>query len=243
MWRRPYVYIHGLRRILYSVTVQTESTKAFLIGRCHTVSRYSRTHIHLDYMQISYTQSERNRPEICRTSVDMLVRRSVQRDCYSNGLHDTHFRSIVFFRDNSGTGFRDNSGTVFCDNSGTGFCDNSGTGFCDNSGTGFRDTRQNSTQTNHQPDTTIFQFIILAFISSSTCFGCSPAHHQELNKCSSSLWFYLRIVVTAVLCSWSGQSARPRTQHVYHHDKKVKPEAATAVVELLMMGGRTPETC
>jgi len=28
-----------------------------------------------------------------------------------------------------------------------------------------------------------------------------------------------------------------------HHDKKVKPEAATAVIELLMMGGKTPETC
>jgi hypothetical protein len=37
--------------------------------------------------------------------------------------------------------------------------------------------------------------------------------------------------------------ARPRTQHGYHHDTKVKPEAATAVIELLMMGGRTPETC
>jgi len=32
-------------------------------------------------------------------------------------------------------------------------------------------------------------------------------------------------------------------QHGYHHDMKVKPEAATAVVELLMMGERTPETC
>ena len=30
--------------------------------------------------------------------------------------------------------------------------------------------------------------------------------------------------------------------HGYHHDTKVKPEAATAVVELLMMGVRTPET-
>ena len=37
--------------------------------------------------------------------------------------------------------------------------------------------------------------------------------------------------------------ARPRTQHDCHHDTKVKPEAATAVIELLMMGGRTPETC
>jgi hypothetical protein len=29
----------------------------------------------------------------------------------------------------------------------------------------------------------------------------------------------------------------------YHHDMKVKPEAATTVAELMMMGGRTPETC
>ena len=32
-------------------------------------------------------------------------------------------------------------------------------------------------------------------------------------------------------------------QHCYHHAPKIKPEATTAVVELLMMGGRTPETC
>jgi hypothetical protein len=37
--------------------------------------------------------------------------------------------------------------------------------------------------------------------------------------------------------------ARPRTHHDCHHDTKVKPEAATAVIELLMMGGKTPETC
>jgi hypothetical protein len=109
-------------------------------------------------------------------------------------------------------------------------------------------------QINHQQDATIFQFIILTFIYSSTCFGRSPAHHQELMTASSSLWFYLRIVVTVVLCSWSGRlakrfdiqktgwPARPRTQHCYHHAPKVKPEAATAVVELLMMGVSTPET-
>jgi hypothetical protein len=84
-------------------------------------------------------------------------------------------------------------------------------------------------QLNHQPDATIFQFIILTFIYSSTCFGRFPAHHQELNDCGGSLWFYLRIVVIVVQCSWSG---RP-----------VKSEAATAVIELLMMGGKTPETC
>jgi len=45
--------------------------------------------------------------------------------------------------------------------------------------------------------------------------------------------------------SWLGQSGRPHhdQQHCYHHALKVKPEAATAVVELLMMGMRMPETC
>ena len=89
-------------------------------------------------------------------------------------------------------------------------------------------------QIDHQPDATIFQFIILTFIYSSTCFRRFPAHHQELNDCSSNLWFYFRVAVIVVLCSWSG---RPRTQHDYHNDTKVKPEAATAVFELLMVGG------
>jgi hypothetical protein len=53
---------------------------------------------------------------------------------------------------------------------------------------------------NHQPDATIFQFIILMFVYSSTGFGNFPALHQELNDCSDSLWFYLRIVVIVVLC-------------------------------------------
>jgi hypothetical protein len=97
-------------------------------------------------------------------------------------------------------------------------------------------------QINHQRDATIFQFTILTFVYSSTCFGRFPAHYQELNDCSGSLWFYLHIVVTVVLCSWLGQPARPRTQHDCYHDTKVKPEAATAVIELPMMGGKTPET-
>jgi superfamily II DNA/RNA helicase len=36
---------------------------------------------------------------------------------------------------------------------------------------------------------------------------------------------------------------REANQVVNPNDMKVKPEAATAVIELLMMGGRTPETC
>jgi hypothetical protein len=100
-------------------------------------------------------------------------------------------------------------------------------------------------QINHQPDATIFQFIILTSIYRSTCFGRFPANHQEINDCSGILWFYLRIVVIVVLCLWSGRLTG------CHHDtlktewemEKVKPEAATAVIELPMMGGKTPETC
>jgi hypothetical protein len=41
--------------------------------------------------------------------------------------------------------------------------------------------------------------------------------------------------------SGAGRPARPRTQHDYHHDTKVKPEAATVVIELLLMGGKSPK--
>jgi len=43
------------------------------------------------------------------------------------------------------------------------------------------------------------QLCHLTFIYSSTCFGRPHAHHQELNNCSSNLWFYLRSAVIAVL--------------------------------------------
>jgi hypothetical protein len=54
-----------------------------------------------------------------------------------------------------------------------------------------------------------------------------------------------------VLLSYRGDSravfvvgpARPRTQHDCHHDTKVKPEVVNAVFELMMMGGKTLETC
>jgi hypothetical protein len=74
-------------------------------------------------------------------------------------------------------------------------------------------------------------------------FRAFSTHHQELNNCSGSLWFYLCIIVAVVLYSWLGWPSRPQTQHDYHHNTQVKPEAATAVIELLMMGGKTPKTC
>jgi len=42
-----------------------------------------------------------------------------------------------------------------------------------------------------------------------------------------------------------GRPGRPDhdQQHCYHHAPTVKLEAATAVIELLIMGGKTPETC
>jgi len=42
-----------------------------------------------------------------------------------------------------------------------------------------------------------------------------------------------------------GWDSRPDhdQQHCHHHAPEVKPEAVTAVVELMMMGVRTPETC
>jgi hypothetical protein len=102
-----------------------------------------------------------------------------------------------------------------------------------------KSVHHHTVQINHQPNATIFQFIILTLFYSSTCFGHSHTHHRELNDCSGSLWFYLRTVLIAVLCSWSGclSPAQQRTQHGYQHALKVKP-----VIELLMMGGRMPET-
>jgi hypothetical protein len=67
---------------------------------------------------------------------------------------------------------------------------------------------------------------------SSTCFGRSHAHYQELNNCSNSLCFYRCSVAIAVLLVVFGLVGRPNhdQQHCYHHALTVKPEAATAVV-------------
>jgi hypothetical protein len=66
---------------------------------------------------------------------------------------------------------------------------------------------------------------------SSTCFGRPHVHHQEVNNCSSGLWLE-RGAGSAVSRGRAG-----------YHASTVKPEAATTVVQLLMMGLRKPETC
>jgi hypothetical protein len=77
----------------------------------------------------------------------------------------------------------------------------------------------------------------------TTCFGRPGAHHQELNNCSSSLWFYFTSVVIAMLVVVGGPAGPTYDQqHCYHRAPTVKPEDATAVVDILMIGVRTPET-
>ena len=65
---------------------------------------------------------------------------------------------------------------------------------------------------------------------------------MSCNNCSSSLWFYLRSLVIAVLLVVVSP-ARPRPTARLPQRSNCKPEAATAVIELLMAGMRMPETC
>jgi hypothetical protein len=51
----------------------------------------------------------------------------------------------------------------------------------------------------NQQVATISKVYYLTFTYSSTCFGRSHAHHQELYNCSSRLWYYRWSVVIAVL--------------------------------------------
>jgi hypothetical protein len=73
--------------------------------------------------------------------------------------------------------------------------------------------------------------------------GGTFTHHQE----HIQLYLHHLVFVTplllpaAIAAGSSSRPARPRTQHGYHNDTKVKSEAVTAVTELLMMGGKRPK--
>jgi len=74
---------------------------------------------------------------------------------------------------------------------------------------------------------------------SSTCFGHPHAIIRSLSTA---------IAASGLPLERGGSSAVGRgrpdhdQQHCYHHAPTVKPKAATAVIELLMMGVRTPKT-
>jgi hypothetical protein len=61
-----------------------------------------------------------------------------------------------------------------------------------------KSVHRHTIQINHQLDATIFPVYYLMFMYSSTRFGRPHAHHQELNNCISSHWFYLRRMLIAV---------------------------------------------
>jgi hypothetical protein len=73
---------------------------------------------------------------------------------------------------------------------------------------------------------------------------CLIKHPDNCSKCFKAIFMPLGGKLKRSVCSDSFTS-RPDhdQQHCYHRVPTVKPEAATAVVELLMMGVMTPETC
>jgi hypothetical protein len=66
---------------------------------------------------------------------------------------------------------------------------------------------------------------------------------RSYNNCSSSLWFYRRNVVVAVLLVVFGPVGPTTTNNTAITKLLGKPEAAAAVDRLLTMGKRMPETC
>jgi hypothetical protein len=109
-------------------------------------------------------------------------------------------------------------------------------------------------------DINLYSTKMVFFIRETRCLLrgtiCELSHENEFKVCKSVHYrtiqinhqpdatIFQLIILTFIYGSICfGRPARPRTQHDCRHDTKLKPEAATAVIELLMMGGKTPETC
>ena len=74
-------------------------------------------------------------------------------------------------------------------------------------------------------------------------FSCPSSEAQWLQWQPLVLPSYSGVSRAMFVMGLACRLARSRTQDDCNHDRKVKPEAATAVIELLMMGRKTPETC
>jgi hypothetical protein len=100
-------------------------------------------------------------------------------------------------------------------------------------------------QINHQPDARVFQFIFLTFIYSSTCFRRSPAHHQELiTAVAASAFTFVSWWQSCCVRGRASRPAGPTTKTARLSPRyKGKSRDCYCSYELLMMGGRTPETC
>jgi hypothetical protein len=78
----------------------------------------------------------------------------------------------------------------------------------------------------------------------STCFGRPHAHYRGSTTAVAASGLPME-------CGGSSAVGRDRAgyrpdhdqHHCYYHAPTVKPEAATAVVKLLILGVRSPETC
>jgi len=89
--------------------------------------------------------------------------------------------------------------------------------------------------------------------SSKTVFTSSRLHTSVVASLPPTTDVYKPHAANTVfefleqLCSTVGRGRADRPDHdqlhCYHHAPTIKPEAATAVVELLIMGVRMPETC
>ena len=79
--------------------------------------------------------------------------------------------------------------------------------------------------------TAVVELLMMAVRTPKTCWAVYKRQVINLRNCCSAVG--------------RGQGDRPdRDQQLcYHHAPTVKPEAAAAVVELLMMAVRTPKTC
>jgi hypothetical protein len=98
-----------------------------------------------------------------------------------------------------------------------------------------------------QRDATIYNLLCFCKLLYMFRVVTSPIIRSTYN-CNYSIWHWSNRLCYLLLWwrSWNcGRPAPPDhdQQHCYHHAPTVKPETATAVVELLMMGVRTPETC